>query len=80
MTELLLLTKSRQKIEVKNMTELTNISTTRSTQNSFARSLIETSDGKRLFYQDWSTGKSVVFVHGWGLGGAILVEPLQIWE
>jgi non-heme chloroperoxidase len=53
------------------MTELTNISTTRSTQNSFARSLIETRDGTRLYYQDWGTGKPVVFVHGWGLGAAM---------
>jgi pimeloyl-ACP methyl ester carboxylesterase len=53
------------------MTELINISATRSTQNSFGRSLIETHDGTRLYYQDWGTGKPVVFVHGWGLGSAM---------
>jgi pimeloyl-ACP methyl ester carboxylesterase len=36
-------------------------------------SLIETHDGTRLFYQDWGTGKPVVFVHGWGLGA-------DMWE
>ena len=49
------------------MTELSSISATQSTQNS----LIETHDGTRLFYQDWGTGKPVVFVHGWGLGAAM---------
>jgi non-heme chloroperoxidase len=49
------------------MTELTNISATRSTQNS----IVETRDGTRLFYQDWGTGKPLVFVHGWGLGAAM---------
>jgi non-heme chloroperoxidase len=34
-------------------------------------SLIETHDGIRLFYQDWGTGKPIVFVHGWGLGAAM---------
>jgi non-heme chloroperoxidase len=49
------------------MTELTDISAPRSTQNS----IVETRDGTRLFYQDWGTGKPVVFVHGWGLGAAM---------
>ncbi|MFM2302832.1 MAG: hypothetical protein RLZZ135_235 [Cyanobacteriota bacterium] len=53
------------------MNKLTNISATLPTQNSFARSFIETHDGTRLFYQDWGTGKPVVFVHGWGLGAAM---------
>jgi non-heme chloroperoxidase len=35
------------------------------------RSLIEAHDGTCLFYQDWGTGKPVVFVHGWGLGAAM---------
>jgi non-heme chloroperoxidase len=53
------------------MNKLTNISATQPTQNSFARSLVEPRDGTSLFYQDWGTGKPVVFVHGWGLGAAM---------
>jgi hypothetical protein len=56
---------------LKNMNKLTNISATRSTQNSFDRSFIEAHDGTRLFDRDWGTGKPVVFVHGWGLGAAM---------
>jgi non-heme chloroperoxidase len=56
---------------LKNMTKLTNIPATLTTQNSFTRSLIEARDGTSLFYQDWGTGKTVVFVHGWGLGEAM---------
>jgi pimeloyl-ACP methyl ester carboxylesterase len=37
------------------------------------RSLLETPDGTTLFFQDWGTGKPVVFVHGWVLGA-------QMWE
>lgn len=37
------------------------------------RSFIETQDGTRLFYQDWGTGKPVVFIHGWAVGA-------DIWE
>jgi non-heme chloroperoxidase len=54
-------------IEVKNMTKLTNISAPQQRQNS----LIDTHDGTSLYYQDWGTGKPVVFVHGWGLGAAM---------
>lgn len=28
------------------------------------RSLIETQDGTTLFFQDWGTGKPVIFIHG----------------
>lgn len=28
---------------------------------------ITTQDGTRIFYKDWSTGKPVVFSHGWPL-------------
>ena len=34
---------------------------------------IETRDRTSLFYKDWGTGKSVVFVHGWALGA-------DMWE
>ncbi|HEY9641248.1 MAG TPA: alpha/beta hydrolase [Coleofasciculaceae cyanobacterium] len=36
-------------------------------------SLLEMQDGTTLFFQDWGTGKPVVFVHGWVLGS-------QMWE
>jgi non-heme chloroperoxidase len=35
------------------------------------RSFIEAYDGTFLFYQDWGSGKPVVFVHGWGLGAGM---------
>jgi non-heme chloroperoxidase len=34
---------------------------------------IDTRDGTSLFYKDWSTGRPVVFVHGWALGA-------DMWE
>jgi non-heme chloroperoxidase len=34
---------------------------------------VETSDGTSLFYNDWGTGKPVVFSHAWGLNA-------DIWE
>jgi non-heme chloroperoxidase len=37
------------------------------------RSYIETGDGVSLFYNDWGTGKPVVFSHAWGLNA-------DIWE
>jgi non-heme chloroperoxidase len=37
------------------------------------RSSIETGDGTSLFYNDWGTGKPVVFSHAWGLNA-------DIWE
>jgi non-heme chloroperoxidase len=36
-------------------------------------SYVETSDGTSLFYNDWGTGKPVVFSHAWGLNA-------DIWE
>lgn len=42
-------------------------------KRSLRRSLIEARDGTFLFYQDWGSGKPVVFVHGWGLGA-------EMWE
>jgi pimeloyl-ACP methyl ester carboxylesterase len=30
-------------------------------------SFIETNDNTRLFYQDWGTGKPLVFLHGWAM-------------
>jgi non-heme chloroperoxidase len=38
-----------------------------------SRSFIEMQDGTTLFFQDWGTGKPVVFVHGWVLGA-------EMWE
>lgn len=37
------------------------------------RSHIQTQDGTTLFFRDWGTGKPVVFIHGWGMGG-------DMWE
>jgi len=31
----------------------------------------EAADGTRLFYNDWGTGKPVVFLHGWAVGSAM---------
>ena len=31
-------------------------------------SFIETKDKTKLFYKDWGTGKSIVFIHGWTVG------------
>ncbi|MBL1178898.1 alpha/beta fold hydrolase [Pantanalinema sp. GBBB05] len=45
--------------------------TTLSTNQLSNRSLIEMQDGTTLFFQDWGTGKPVVFVHGWVLGAAM---------
>lgn len=42
-------------------------------QHLSSRSLIETQDGITLYFQDWGTGKPVVFVHGWVLGA-------EMWE
>lgn len=36
-------------------------------------SFIETDDGASLFYNDWGTGKPVLFTHAWGLNA-------DIWE
>jgi non-heme chloroperoxidase len=36
-----------------------------------ATPFVETADGSRLAYQDWGTGRSVVFVHGGQLGAAM---------
>jgi non-heme chloroperoxidase len=31
----------------------------------------EARDGTRLFYQDWGTGRPVVFIHGWAIGAGM---------
>ena len=36
-------------------------------------SFVETQDGASLFYNDWGTGKPVIFTHAWGLNA-------DIWE
>src|SRR5882724_2046050 len=36
-------------------------------------SFVETDDGAGLFYNDWGTGKPVLFTHPWGLNA-------DIWE
>jgi non-heme chloroperoxidase len=35
--------------------------------------VVETADGTSLFYQDWGSGRPVVFSHGWAAGG-------DMWE
>lgn len=42
-------------------------------QHLSSRSFIEMQDGTTLFFQDWGTGKPVIFTHGWVLGS-------QMWE
>ena len=32
-------------------------------------SVIKTKDGAELFYNDWGSGRPIVFIHGWMLGG-----------
>lgn len=40
-------------------------------------SFVETGDGVSLFYNDWGTGKPVLFCHAWGLNADIWEYPLN---
>ncbi|WNZ26789.1 alpha/beta hydrolase [Leptolyngbya sp. NK1-12] len=55
------------------MLQSTQSSATRPAQQLSQKSLIETNDGTRLFYQDLGAGQPVVFIHGWVVGA-------DIWE
>lgn len=48
-------------------------SATLPTKQLSSRSLLEMQDGTTLFFQDWGTGKPIIFIHGWVLGA-------EMWE
>ena len=42
-------------------------------------SMITTRDGTQIFYKDWSSGRPVVFSHGWPLSADAWDGQMMFW-